>query len=371
MDAADDDGGGARPIYVHYVPLPLREAGKKDCTWIVHGHNSCRVVKHVDFRSLSAFSTFEGSPPDQTCSCTVAAHHLRGFGKVLWGSDNVATIVECSSVTQEELVPSATLRNEVKRFSTKLGSARAQLRQLQDQARQLTVQRAAANERLAKVELDNRRLHSEVATNSDSRYESLLAEYQGLKKLVKQAGLGNLLVGESWTGPLEPAAAALLGKGVPPGWANAGGFVSPQTMVVGLKGSSAAVPYDTRPALLGRPSSAARHIPMVSSPRASRDERPSGAELRYCEPMPPSRPTADSVPATEHDVQRRFGDGWRPSGGYLPPAYLSPRQRSNPTEAKKVGQSVPTYDSHDSFTARPARRTEPRLESSSPRFMVK
>ena len=369
MDATSDSG--ARPIYVHYVPLPLRDAGKKDCTWIVHGHDSCRVVKHVDFRSLSSFSTFEGSPPDQKCSCTVAAHHLRGFGKVVWGSNDVATIVECSDVTQEELIPSAAFRSEEKRWSSELGAAKAQIRQLQDHARQQTVQRVSANERLAKVELENRRLRSEAAVNIDSRYEALLTEYQGLKKLMVQAGLGSLMLGEKWTGPLEPAAAAVI-KGITPGWANAGGMGSPRSMLVGLKGC--AVPNESRPSSAARPTSAAgRHIPMLGSPRL-REERSSGAEphpscgLAPSPSPPPPRATVENMPATEQDLQRRHGNGWRPTGGYLPPTFLSPRQRSNPAEAKKVGHDVPTHE--PSFPTRPPRSAEPRLESS-PRFVLK
>jgi hypothetical protein len=78
------------PIFVHFIPPPLRAAGKSDLSWIVHrcDGGGCREAKHVSFHSMTGFSTFEGQPPEQAeglaCGCTIANHHLRGYGVVRW-----------------------------------------------------------------------------------------------------------------------------------------------------------------------------------------------------------------------------------------------------------------------------------------------
>ena len=59
--------GGNDTILVHFIPPPLREAGKKDLCWIVHTSSGCREVKHVSFLSLDSFSTFAGVCISDTC----------------------------------------------------------------------------------------------------------------------------------------------------------------------------------------------------------------------------------------------------------------------------------------------------------------
>ena len=64
----------AGPVFVHFIPPPLREAGKKDLPWIVHTtekdsgfkDGGCSEAKHVLFNTLSGFETYVGAPPDQT-----------------------------------------------------------------------------------------------------------------------------------------------------------------------------------------------------------------------------------------------------------------------------------------------------------------
>ena len=92
--APSSSAASSSSIFVHFIPPPLRETGKKDLCWIVHpcDGSGCRAVKHVSFLSLDSFSTFEGPPPDQQCGCTVANHHLRGRGTVRWKEDGQAVI---------------------------------------------------------------------------------------------------------------------------------------------------------------------------------------------------------------------------------------------------------------------------------------
>ena len=96
-----DDEPDAPPdsaVFVHFIPPPLRENGKRDLPWIVHtcDGSGCREAKHVTFHSICGFSTFEGSPPEQAdgtaCDCAIANHHLRGFGRVRWERGDLAFI---------------------------------------------------------------------------------------------------------------------------------------------------------------------------------------------------------------------------------------------------------------------------------------
>ena len=74
----------SQALFIHFIPLTLRDPGKKDLPWVVHVCDGlgCAAFKHVSFRSLSGFETFEGTPPEQKCSCVISSHHLRGFGRV-------------------------------------------------------------------------------------------------------------------------------------------------------------------------------------------------------------------------------------------------------------------------------------------------
>jgi hypothetical protein len=73
-------------VFIHFVPPPLRKAGKKDLAWIVHtcDGSGCYEATHVNFESVTGMSTFEGSPPEQKCECNIANHHLRGYGRLQW-----------------------------------------------------------------------------------------------------------------------------------------------------------------------------------------------------------------------------------------------------------------------------------------------
>ena len=88
------------PIFVHFMPPPLRKPDKKDLPWIVHtcDGSGCYEAKHVNFNTLSGFMTYEGQPPEQAegkaCTCQISNHHLRGVGQVRW--DGNVAIIEAS-----------------------------------------------------------------------------------------------------------------------------------------------------------------------------------------------------------------------------------------------------------------------------------
>lgn len=96
------------PIFVHFIPPPLRQPGKADLPWIVHtcDGSGCREAKHVSFHSMTGFSTFEGQPPEQiegvACKCTIANHHLRGYGTVRWqGEVHAALGGPCCAIVED------------------------------------------------------------------------------------------------------------------------------------------------------------------------------------------------------------------------------------------------------------------------------
>ena len=79
-----------------------------DLCWIVHtcDGSGCREAKHVTFHSMTGFSTYEGQPPEQAegiaCSCTIANHHLRGYGTVRWeGAIHPALGAPCCAVVED------------------------------------------------------------------------------------------------------------------------------------------------------------------------------------------------------------------------------------------------------------------------------
>ena len=96
------------PIFVHFIPPPLRQPGKLDLPWIVHtcDGSGCREAKHVSFHSMTGFSSFEGQPPEQiqgvACKCQIANHHLRGYGTVRWeGEVHSALGGPCCAVVED------------------------------------------------------------------------------------------------------------------------------------------------------------------------------------------------------------------------------------------------------------------------------
>ena len=101
--AAATNGGGA--VFVHFIPPPLRQEGKKDLPWMVHccDGSGCKEAKHVSFHSITGFATCEGAPPEvaegTSCGCTtIANHHLRGFGCVRWEEGHHAIVEDEGSV---------------------------------------------------------------------------------------------------------------------------------------------------------------------------------------------------------------------------------------------------------------------------------
>lgn len=96
------------PIFVHFIPPPLRQQGKADLPWIVHtcDGSGCREARHVSFHSMTGFSTFEGQPPEQiqgvACKCQIANHHLRGYGTVRWeGEVHSALGGPCCAIVED------------------------------------------------------------------------------------------------------------------------------------------------------------------------------------------------------------------------------------------------------------------------------
>ena len=91
-------------LFVHFIPPPLRARDKPDLAWIVHTCNGsgCREARHVNFMSVTGFSTYEGQPPEVVeglaCGCQIANHHLRGYGTVRFEGD-VAIIEDESEVS--------------------------------------------------------------------------------------------------------------------------------------------------------------------------------------------------------------------------------------------------------------------------------
>ena len=91
-------------LFVHFIPPPLRSRDKPDLAWIVHTCNGsgCREARHVNFMSVTGFSTYEGQPPEVAeglaCGCQIANHHLRGYGTVRFEGD-VAIIEDESEVS--------------------------------------------------------------------------------------------------------------------------------------------------------------------------------------------------------------------------------------------------------------------------------
>ena len=120
-------------IFVHFIPPPLREAQKKHLAWIVHTCNGtgCREATHVTMKSIDGFSTFEGAPPDQTCKCCVAKHHLRGRGVVTW--KNEEAIIE-GDIRAETMINASAYRDDAKRLKTELSKARRTIRHLREQS---------------------------------------------------------------------------------------------------------------------------------------------------------------------------------------------------------------------------------------------
>ena len=120
------------PVFVHFMPMPLRAEGKKHLPWIVHTSDgsACLESAHVVFKTLVGFETYEGCPPDQTCKCTVSNHHLRGHGRVRW--EGTTAVIECADDDENRLVNVASFRDDAKRQAREVSGIRTELRRLKE-----------------------------------------------------------------------------------------------------------------------------------------------------------------------------------------------------------------------------------------------
>lgn len=129
-------------IFVHFIPPPMRENGKKDLSWIIHtcDGSGCREARHVSFNSICGFSTFEGAPPEQAegtaCSCQIANHHLRGFGRVRWDKRDRAVIEHHQRGDEhgghEVMLNVKAVRDEARHRAQQLGRANAEVKKLRE-----------------------------------------------------------------------------------------------------------------------------------------------------------------------------------------------------------------------------------------------
>ena len=128
------------PVFVHFIPPPLRKEGLKHLPWIVHttDGSGCHEAKHVSFNTLSGFQTYEGQPPEQAegkaCSCQISNHHLRGSGRVRW-EDTLAIIeanVDDEDEAEAQMINGAAYREEARRKGELLASAKEEIKKLRE-----------------------------------------------------------------------------------------------------------------------------------------------------------------------------------------------------------------------------------------------
>ena len=204
-------------VFVHFIPPPMRENGKKDLAWIVHtcDGSGCREARHVQFHSISGFSTFEGTPPEQTagkaCECAIANHHLRGFGKPRWqgdvaiiehhGGQNVGGGGGDGANDSSAMVNVRAYREEARRQATQLARAREEIKKLRGLREEMTraVDAAAAAQDAAEETCARElALMKQKKTAAEDRYRHLKVHYEALKT----ANPGR--------GTLAPAASAMV-----------------------------------------------------------------------------------------------------------------------------------------------------------------
>ena len=204
-------------VFVHFIPPPMRENGKKDLAWIVHtcDGSGCREARHVQFHSISGFSTFEGTPPEQTagqaCDCAIANHHLRGFGKPRWqgdvaiiehhGGQNVGGGGGDGANDSSAMVNVRAYREEARRQATQLARAREEIKKLRGLREEMTraVDAAAAAQDAAEETCARElALMKQKKTAAEDRYRHLKVHYEALKT----ANPGR--------GTLAPAASAMV-----------------------------------------------------------------------------------------------------------------------------------------------------------------
>ena len=155
---ADASTAEAPPLFVHFIPPPLRAKDKPDLPWIVHSSDGsgCKEARHVTFHSLSGFETFEGSPPEQAegkaCSCQIANHHLRGFGYVRWeGNDAIIEAAQSCKSDDAGLVNGHAYRELARRQNGHLAAARDEIKRLREARTDLYKRRDEEKQELIQV----------------------------------------------------------------------------------------------------------------------------------------------------------------------------------------------------------------------------
>ena len=187
-------------VFVHFIPPPMRENGKKDLAWIIHtcDGSGCREARHVQFHSISGFSTFEGAPPEQTegraCDCAIANHHLRGFGRPRWvgedaiiehhGGRNIGYGADAVDADPRAMVNVKAYRDEARKQASQLARAREEIKKLRGLREEMTrsldaavAAQDAAEESCAK-ELA---VMKQKKTSVEDRYRYLRLRYEALK----------------------------------------------------------------------------------------------------------------------------------------------------------------------------------------------
>ena len=165
-------------VFVHFIPLPLRDPGKKDLPWIVHvcDGSGCTSFKHVCFRSLAGFETFEGTPPEQKCSCVISSHHLRGFGKVT--VQGQTAVIE-SDDTEDAMINAPAYREEAKQRKQQAQAAKQQLmreRQLREE------ERSEMQSLYAKMRVAQRTITAHKHNEHEKQRSEMLADYERMKQ---------------------------------------------------------------------------------------------------------------------------------------------------------------------------------------------
>jgi hypothetical protein len=123
-------------VFVHFIPPPLRADGKRDLPWIVHtcnGVDGCREARRVSFHSVTGFGTYESAPPEVAeglaCSCQIANHHLRGYGKVRWEGEHA--IIEDDSTAASVNVDGRLYLQRAKKLAMQLKALKHKAEQLE------------------------------------------------------------------------------------------------------------------------------------------------------------------------------------------------------------------------------------------------
>ena len=136
-------------IFVHFIPPPLRAEGKKDLPWIVHtcnGVDGCREARRVSFHSITGFATYESAPPEVAeglaCSCQIANHHLRGYGKVRWEGEHAIVEDEDGGAA---MIDARAYMTQSKKLAQQLKTIRLSEKELRQRVEDLRRERDVAN----------------------------------------------------------------------------------------------------------------------------------------------------------------------------------------------------------------------------------